>query len=451
MMLTNLKYVFRWGVGLMALALLTVLAPTVRASAPLAPARDIVSGCTGQYYNNMTLAGSPVLTRTDASVNFYWPEGTSPGPGVATSGYSVAWTCTLNAPTAGTYTVNILTDDGMNILVDGNLILWAWYDQGPSSYSNSGYLTAGTHTMRVEYYNNTNGGTAQVSTNLTSIGGSTPVPTTPSTTGGYLANCTGQYYNNTTFAGSPVLTRTDTSLNFYWPTGTSPGSGINTTNYGVRWTCPVSVSTAGNYTISILTDDGMNVWVDGTLVIGAWINQPPTAYSTTLYVGTGSHTIKVEYYNAANGGTAQVSTTLTSGGGGGSTPVPVSSGYLTNCTGQYYNNTTLAGSPVLTRTDASINFYWPEGTSPGAGVATSYYSVAWTCSVNVTTAGNYTVSMTTDDGMNILVDGSLVIWAWYDQGPSTYTHTGYLTAGTHTVRVEYYNATNGGTAKVSLQ
>jgi len=144
-----------------------------------APYADYVTGCTGEYFNNMTLAGSPVLVRSDAAINFYWPEYTSPGAGVTVSNYSVRWTCTINVATAGTYTFTMLTDDGMNLLVDGNLLIWAWYDQGPSTYSNPIYLSAGTHTVRVEYYNDTLGGTAQVYSNISGSGVYYPPP--PST------------------------------------------------------------------------------------------------------------------------------------------------------------------------------------------------------------------------------------------------------------------------------
>ncbi len=160
----NIMRVFRLGLGLIALILAATLAPPVGASPfSVSPANDILSGCTGEYFNNTSLAGSPVLVRTDPAINFFWPEGTSPGPGVTVDNYSVRWICYVNVATAGTYTVNILTDDGMNVLVDGNLVIWAWYDQGPSAYSNSGYLNAGVHTVRIQYYNHTNGGTAQVS------------------------------------------------------------------------------------------------------------------------------------------------------------------------------------------------------------------------------------------------------------------------------------------------
>jgi hypothetical protein len=131
-----------------------------------APLGDYVTGCSGQYYNNTTLTGSPVFVRTDPAINFYWPEGASPGPGVAGDHYSVRWTCTINVATAGSYIFTMVTDDGMNLLIDGNLLMWAFYDQGPSTYSSSLYLNAGAHTVMVEYYNATLGGTARVYSNI---------------------------------------------------------------------------------------------------------------------------------------------------------------------------------------------------------------------------------------------------------------------------------------------
>jgi hypothetical protein len=475
---------FRFGVLFVSFVLVTVLASPFASPALAVGSNDLLSGCTGQYYNNTTLSGSPVLVRTDPVINFSWPAGTSPGAGVATSQYSVSWTCSVNVATAGTYTINMWTDDGMNILVDGNLVTWAWYDQGPTTYSNSVYLNAGAHTVLVQYYNNTGGGTAQVSTNIV---GSTlyyglpaapavsyyvppppaPVPYSgyylpyppapPPIAGNFLLNCTGEYFNNITLSGSPVFVRTDGTLNFYWHEGTSPGAGINTTNYSIRWTCPVNVASSGTYAFSILSDDGMNVWVDGSLVIGAWYDQPPAFYSNSIYLNAGAHNVVVQYYNRTRGGTVQVTSSFASSGVyyAPSSPAvvsaPYSNGLLSGCTGQYYNNTTLAGSPAMVRADGTINFAWPQGSSPGPGVTIDHFSVLWTCPINVATAGTYTVSMLTDDGMNVLVDGNLVTWAWYDQGPTYYSNPVTISAGAHTILVQYYNATLGGTAQVSLR
>ena len=457
------KRAVQLGIGLVSVLLAVVLVSAIVPSPVLAfPANDFVSGCTGEYFNNTTLAGSPVLVRTDPNINFYWPAGTSPGPGVTVNYYSVRWTCTISVATDGTYTFTMVTDDGMNLLVDGNLLIWAWYDQGPTSYSNPIYLYAGTHTVVVQYYNDTLGGTAQVYSNISGTNvyyvppppAPVPVPApapAPITTG-FLTGCTGEYFNNISLSGSPTFVRADPILNFYWPEGTSPGAGIGIENYSVRWTCPLNVPTTGTYTFNVLTDDGMNVWVDGSLVIGQWHDQPPAAYASSVYLNAGAHSVIVQYYNHTRGGTAEVATNISS------TSVyyppvsslPYSGGLIGSCTGEYFNNTTLAGSPVLVRTDPNINFYWPAGTSPGPGVTVSQYSVRWTCTINATTSGTYTVSMLTDDGMNVLVDGNLIIWAFYDQGPSSYSNPVYLDAGTHTVVVEYYNNTLGGTAQVSI-
>ncbi len=285
--------------GCIALLFGIMRAPAAGAdSSQTIPPSDYVTGCTGEYFNNTSLSGSPVLVRSDAAINFFWQEYTSPGAGVNVSNYSVRWTCSVNVTTAGTYTFTIRTDDGMNLLVDGNLLIWAWYDQGPSSYSNPIYLNAGWHTIRVEYYNNTLGGTAQVSSNLTG--------TTPYYTSGFVSNCAGEYFNNVTLSGSPALVRSDSAINFFWDAGVSPGTGINTSYYSVRWTCTFYAPTSGGYTFSVLTDDGMSVWVDSNFLIWAWRDQSPSAYSNSVYLGIGAHTVRVEYYNRTMSGTAQV-------------------------------------------------------------------------------------------------------------------------------------------------
>jgi len=159
----NKTHLLRIAVGCLALLVAAICAPLADASPALAPASDYVTGCTGEYFNNTTLSGSPVLVRTDSVLNFYWAQGTSPGSGVNSSYYSARWICTINASASSGYTFTILADDGMNVWVDGNFVIWAWRDQTPSVYSNSIYLNAGTHSVRVEYYNRTMGGTAQVS------------------------------------------------------------------------------------------------------------------------------------------------------------------------------------------------------------------------------------------------------------------------------------------------
>lgn len=61
---------------------------------------------------------------------------------------------------AGNYNINITTDDGMKVLVDGAIKLNAWKDQGATSYQVRVVLSEGQHDLQVIHYNNGGPGTA---------------------------------------------------------------------------------------------------------------------------------------------------------------------------------------------------------------------------------------------------------------------------------------------------
>ena len=117
--------------------------------------------------------------------------------------------------------------------------------------------------------------------------------------------------------------------------------------------------------------------------------------------------------------------------------------------GQYFNNITLTGTPVLDRCDPAINFQWGSG-SPGAGVNVDGFSAVWTGAFDFQ-AGTTTFSAGADDGIRLYVDGTLVIDQWKDQAFTTYTAARSLIAGSHQIRVEYYENTGSATAVVSWQ
>lgn len=84
-----------------------------------------LGGIKGEYFNNLTLAGTPVLTRVDPDVNFNW-GGDSPGPGVRAPVFSARWTGMLNVPYAETYTFYMNVQEGIRLWVDGQLIVNNW-------------------------------------------------------------------------------------------------------------------------------------------------------------------------------------------------------------------------------------------------------------------------------------------------------------------------------------
>lgn len=66
-------------------------------------------------------------------------------------------------------------------------------------------------------------------------------------------------------------------------------------------------------------------------------------------------------------------------------------------------------------------------------------------------AGDYTLNVTTDDGVRVWVDDKLVIAdAWKYQGPTLYTAPLTLAAGSHKIRVEHYEIDGYSALKVDI-
>ncbi len=110
----------------------------------------------------------------------------------------------------------------------------------------------------------------------------------------------------------------------------------------------------------------------------------------------------------------------------------------TQWSADFFGGTALAGTPLVSRCDAAVAFDWGAG-SPAAGVPADQFSARWTRTYTFN-AGSYTFTATGDDGLRIKVDGMTVVDGWHDQAATTYTGTTTLTAGAHTVVVEYYEA-----------
>jgi beta-glucosidase len=125
-----------------------------------------------------------------------------------------------------------------------------------------------------------------------------PVPSQYLKTPGGATGLQGQYYNNTTMSGTPVLTRTDANVDFNW-NGGSPGTGVNSTNWSVRWTGTLIPPTTGNYTLSLSSDDGSRLYVGGVLKIDNWGDHTDQSLSTTMSLTGGqSYSIEIDYYQA---------------------------------------------------------------------------------------------------------------------------------------------------------
>jgi alpha-glucosidase (family GH31 glycosyl hydrolase) len=112
----------------------------------------------------------------------------------------------------------------------------------------------------------------------------------------------GEYFNNMNLKGSPVFVRTDSGLNFIWGEG-APDPRIAADSFSVRWTGKITPLEKGSK-FKVVSDDGVRVWIDDSLVVDAWLDQPATDYPIKKDMEPGhSYSIRIEFYE--NGGGAQ--------------------------------------------------------------------------------------------------------------------------------------------------
>ena len=114
-------------------------------------------------------------------------------------------------------------------------------------------------------------------------------------------------------------------------------------------------------------------------------------------------------------------------------------------TAQFYNNMTLSGAPVLTRVDSAIGANWSDQ-PPAPGVNANQWSAKWTGTLTPPVTGEYTFSLTSDDGSRLFVGGAQVIDNWREQGATTETATVTLAAGLAVaIEVDFYQNAGGDT------
>ena len=112
------------------------------------------TGLYGEYFDRKNLTRRR-LSRTDATVNFDWGSG-SPHPLIGTSTFSVRWTGWVQAPSTGTYTFYTLSDDGVRLWVNGQLIINNWTCHAATEDNGSIALSGDKkYDIKLEFYENT--------------------------------------------------------------------------------------------------------------------------------------------------------------------------------------------------------------------------------------------------------------------------------------------------------
>lgn len=104
-------------------------------------------GLTGEYYSNMHLSGRAMI-RIDKKINFT----SAPRRWFKEENYSVRWTGFLFVPKEGDYDFITYSDDGVRLFIDEKPVIDNWTRHSLTKNQGTIHLTAGTHPIRLEYF-----------------------------------------------------------------------------------------------------------------------------------------------------------------------------------------------------------------------------------------------------------------------------------------------------------
>lgn len=115
------------------------------------------------------------------------------------------------------------------------------------------------------------------------------------------------FYTSSYDLTGPSVNTLDSTVNFNTSLGGTTTvwgvPNVNADNFSVRWTGQVKAPVDGNYTFTTISDDGIRVWIDGTLVIDNYTTHAPaTNNSPAIAFAAGSlHDIEINYYERGGG------------------------------------------------------------------------------------------------------------------------------------------------------
>lgn len=110
-----------------------------------------------------------------------------------------------------------------------------------------------------------------------------------------------QYYANEQLSGEPVLTRDEADPGFDL-TDAAVAPGVPADHFSARWVGKVSNRSSDPLRLTVTTDDGVRVWVDGKLAVDKWeaLNSVTNVVPFTLAPGT-AHDVRIEYMELTGG------------------------------------------------------------------------------------------------------------------------------------------------------
>jgi len=121
-----------------------------------------VHGIEAEYFSNKDLKGQPKVTRVDKEINFNW-NGQPPLEGIPGENFSVRWMTRFVPASTGDYTLDLASDDGARLYINGKVVISDWTNHAFLTHSYDMHLVKGkSYKMRLEYYQATGGSSVQL-------------------------------------------------------------------------------------------------------------------------------------------------------------------------------------------------------------------------------------------------------------------------------------------------
>lgn len=136
--------------------------PSVTVGGQIPPPTCLLSQFKVEYFNNVGLMGTPVMTACETPpLDKNWGNG-GPGGGIPVDQFSLRATGTF-AFVTGKTTFSVTTDDGTRLYFNGERIIDQWRDQAPAAFSAVRDNQSQNYPITVEYYENGGGAVLRAS------------------------------------------------------------------------------------------------------------------------------------------------------------------------------------------------------------------------------------------------------------------------------------------------
>ncbi len=118
------------------------------------------------------------------------------------------------------------------------------------------------------------------------------------------------YYSNKDLEGAPFIEEygpLPEDINFGMD---APKKGMPNDNFSIRYESDLISAKDSVITLSTISDDGLRIFIDGTIVMDYWLPQNSIPHGKSIPLSAGKHRLKIEYFEALVG--AKLSVKITS-------------------------------------------------------------------------------------------------------------------------------------------